>query len=65
MSAAEEALERARIRRLREDVDRLYGELATARGHVGRIEREIREAEGRLWWDVRETERRRLLSAAK
>ena len=48
MSAADEALERARVRRLREALDRLYGELATARGHVGRIEREIREAERRL-----------------
>ena len=45
MSAAEEVLARRKVATLRAAIDRMYGDLATARGRVGRIEREIRELE--------------------
>lgn len=45
MTAAEEALARRKVTTLRAAIDRMYGDLATARGRVGRIEREIRELE--------------------
>ncbi len=49
MTAAEEALERRKVAGLRAALDRLHGDLATARGRVGRIEREIAELERNLY----------------
>jgi hypothetical protein len=53
MTAAQEALERRKVATLRAAIDRLHGDLATARGRVGRIEREIAELERDLYEAVR------------